>query len=253
MPPRYAVTFDVDWAPDWAIALCADLCRRRGIPATFFTTHASAAIDELRRDRLFEVGIHPNFLLGSSHGATFGAVLDFCLALVPEARSMRSHDLFGCSSLFAMIVERYGQIRTDSSLFLPGYESCAPVLNYHGEPARPLVRVPFSFADNVAARTPGWSWERGPSFTGGLTVFNFHPALVAINLGAPAAYARLKAATGIRPLHEAARADFAPFVNAGPGARTYLERLLERVQPADCATISAFAAAHADGTDPLQG
>ena len=253
MPPRYAVTFDVDWAPDWAIALCADLCRGRGIPATFFATHASPVMDALRRDDLFEVGIHPNFLDGSSHGATFRAVIEFCLAMVPEARAMRSHDLFGCSSLFALIATRYGQIATNFVAVLPGCKSCDPVINYHGEPARRLVRVPFSFADNVAARTPGWDWSHEPSLTGGLMVFNFHPALVAINLGVPAAYARLKAATGSRPLHEATHADFAPFVNAGPGARTYLERLLERVQPAECATISAFAAAHADGTDRLQG
>lgn len=252
MPPRYAVTFDIDWAPDWAIALCADMCRRRGIPATFFTTHASAAVDELRRDRLFEVGIHPNFLSGSSHGTRFGDVIEFCLALVPEARSMRSHDLFGCSSLFALIVERYGQIKTDSSLFLPGCKSCAPIINYHGDPARPLVRVPFSFADNVAARSPGWSWEREPSLTGGLMVFDFHPALIALNLDVPRAYAQLKAATGSRPLNEASREDFAPFVNSGAGARTWLQRLLDRLQPVDCATVTAFAVAHAGGVDRPQ-
>lgn len=244
MRPHYAVTFDVDWAPDWAIAICADLCRKRGVPATFFATHASPAMDELRRDPLFEVGIHPNFLNGSSHGKTFGEVIEFCLALVPEARAMRSHDLFGCSSLFAMIATRYGQIGTDSSLFLPGCKSCEPVVNYHGDPVRALVRVPFSFADNVAARSPGWSWDREPSLTGGLMVFDFHPALIALNLGAPGAYMQLKAATGSRPLDKASRDDFAPFVNPGPGARTYLQHLLERLAPSDCATISAFAAAH---------
>ena len=52
MPPRRAVTFDVDWAPDPAIALCAELCRRRAIPATFFVTHDSPILAELAQDPL---------------------------------------------------------------------------------------------------------------------------------------------------------------------------------------------------------
>jgi hypothetical protein len=252
MLPRHAITFDVDWAPDWAIESCAALCRQHGIPATFFVTHASPLLRELAQDPLFELGIHPNFLSGSSHGRSFSEVIEFCLALVPGARAMRTHDLFGCSSLFALIVGRYGQIETDSSLFLPGCRSCEPVINYHGDPARALVRVPFSFADNVAARSPGWSWDREPSLTGGLMVFDFHPALIALNLGAPGAYMELKAATGSRPLQEATREDFAPFVNAGPGASTYLQHLLQRLAPSDCATISDFAAAHRGGADRLQ-
>ena len=249
MPPRHAITFDVDWAPDWAVALCAELCRKRGIPATFFATHESPVLAELGRDPLFEIGIHPNFLKGSSHGATFEQVLDFCLALVPGARAMRSHDLFGCSSLFALIVRRYPRIATDSSVFLPD-RSCEPVITYHGDPVGRLVRVPFSFADNVAARSPGWRWDREPAVGGALTVFDFHPALVALNFGQAGGYTGLKAAMAARPLHTASREDFAPFVNAGAGARTYLQHLLERLAPADCATVSAFAAAHAGRESP---
>jgi hypothetical protein len=249
MPPRYAVTFDVDWAPDWAIALCAGLCRDRGIPATFFATHASPLLDELRRDPLFEAGIHPNFLAGSTHGATFEEVMAFCLKMVPEARAMRSHDLFSCSSLFALIISRFGQIRTDSSLFLPGAASCDPTVLYHGNPVGALVRVPFSFADNVAARSPGWRWDAEPKHSGETMVFDFHPSLIALNLGKPDAYGQLKSALAGRPLQFASRDDFAPYVNAGAGARTYLKYLLECLAPAECATISTFAAAHVGSAD----
>jgi hypothetical protein len=245
MRPRYAITFDIDWAPDWAIAICADLSRRRGIPATFFATHASEALNEVREDRLFEVGIHPNFLNGSSHGTTFEDVMESCLAMVPEAHAMRSHDLFCCSGLLALIAERYGQIATDCSIFLPGYEDCRPVVAYHGNPVRRLVRIPFCFADNVAARTPGWNWANEPPFGSGLKVFNFHPALIALNLGTPAAYARLKVSLGSRRLDQATPDDFSPFANAGPGARIFLERLLESLSPDDCARVSDVAAAHA--------
>jgi hypothetical protein len=252
MPPRHAVTFDVDWAPDWAITLCAEMCRDRGIPATFFSTHPSAVLDELARDPLFEVGIHPNFLRGSTHGATFEEVMAFCLKMVPDARAMRTHDLFGSSSLFAMIISRFGQIKTDSSLFLPGAARCEPTVFYHGTPVGALVRVPFSFADNVAARTPGWRWDAEPKPPAGLTVFNFHPSLIVLNLGKPDAYPKLKDVLGSRPFQSASREDFAPFVNAGAGAHTYMKHLLECLAPEDCATISAVAAAHASGIDRPQ-
>ena len=244
MRPRFAITFDIDWAPDWAIELCADMCRRRGVPATFFATHASPLLGDLARDKLFELGIHPNFLKDSSHGSSFAEVLDSSLAMVPDAQSMRTHDLFCCSSLLNLIADRYPQIRTDSSIFLPGQTSCRPVLAYHGHLARALVRIPFCFADNVAARTPGWSWANEPALDGDLLVFDFHPALVALNLGMPGAYQRLKEAMGKRPLQTASQAEFAPFEHAGSGARSYLELLLARVSPAECATISALAGAH---------
>jgi hypothetical protein len=183
------------------------------------------------------------------HGATFADLVEFCLAMVPEARAMRSHDLFGCSSLFALIVRSYSQIATDCSIFLPG-GSCAPVIDYHGVPAGRITRVPFSFADNVAARRPGWRWDAEPAVGGGLTVFDFHPSLIALNLGEPAGYDALKGATAARPLQATSREDFAPFVNPNAGARTYLRHLLEGLAPADCATISAFAAAHTGGDSP---
>jgi hypothetical protein len=244
MPQRRAITFDVDWAPDPAIALCAELCRRRAIPATFFVTHDSPILAELAQDPLFELGIHPNFHKGSSHGESPGQVIEACLAFVPGARAMRTHDLFCSSSLLELVALHYPQIRTDSSIFLPGCERCRPFVGYHGYPGRSLVRVPFGFADNVAARTPGWTWDREPALDGDLLVFDFHPALVALNLDRPHAYARLKEALGKRPLNAASTGDFARFEHAGPGARTYLESLLDRLSPADCATISAFADAH---------
>jgi hypothetical protein len=250
MPARCAITFDIDWAPDWAIELCAALCRSRGIPATFFATHASPALTALRQDPLFEVGLHPNFLPGSSHGKTFEEVMDFSIRLVPEARSMRTHDLFGCSSLFGLIARRYTRIQVDASLFLPG-RSCAPVILHYGEPPRQLIRVPFSFADNVAARSPGWRWDAEPALGDGLTVFDFHPSLIALNLATPAAYAKAKSTIEGRPLHTATQDEFAPLVNEGAGARTYLKRLLAALAPGECATIHAFAAAYG-GADRQQ-
>ena len=68
-----ALTFDIDWAPDWAIDLTAGILREREVRATWFVTHESPAVDRLREDsELFELGIHPNFLPGSTQARVTG-------------------------------------------------------------------------------------------------------------------------------------------------------------------------------------
>ena len=47
--------------------------------------------------------MHPNFLPGSTQGDTARAVLDHCLAIVPEASTMRTHGLFQSSALLALL------------------------------------------------------------------------------------------------------------------------------------------------------
>ena len=92
--PSLAITLDIDWAPDHVIdRIAAQLIDAR-VRATWFVTHQSPAIDRLRaRPDLFELGIHPNFLNQSTHGETPAEVLAHCMALVPDARSMRTHSL----------------------------------------------------------------------------------------------------------------------------------------------------------------
>ena len=55
------LTFDIDWAHDDIIRDCVALVEDAGVKATFFITHESPIIDELRGNDLFELGIHPNF------------------------------------------------------------------------------------------------------------------------------------------------------------------------------------------------
>src|SRR4028119_935918 len=92
--PRVAITLDVDWAPDFVIDSVAETLRRARVKCTWFVTHPSPAVDRLRRHpELFELGVHPNFLPGSTQGATAADVLNYCRRLVPDARSMRTHSL----------------------------------------------------------------------------------------------------------------------------------------------------------------
>lgn len=121
------LTLDVDWAPDFMIDNVAERLVSQGVNATWFVTHESPAIDRLRRHPgLFELGIHPNFSRGSTHGATPEAVLRSCLSLVPDAVSMRTHALIQSSPLLVQ-VRASTSIRIDVSMFLPHHANLQPV------------------------------------------------------------------------------------------------------------------------------
>jgi hypothetical protein len=233
-----AITFDVDWAPDWAIAECRDYCAGANVRATFFATHESPILRELSADFRFEIGIHPNFHDDSTHGRTPVEVLDHCSRLVPAARAMRTHDLMQSSRLFALIADDYGQIETDSSLFLFGHDDLRPVDVYSGNSLRRLTRLPFYWADDVFARTPGCDWADPVLPSRGLRIFTFHPILISLNVADPGAYAALKSKLGERSLKDVMRQEVEPLINQGIGVRSYLERVVDVVGRDSLLTVS---------------
>lgn len=224
---RSAVTFDVDWAPDWAIALCADLCARHQVPATIFVTHPSDVVSDIGRREEFELGIHPNFLPGSTHGNSHLAILDHCLELVPSARAMRTHSLVQSSQLLALISDRYPQIETDTSVLLFGHEGLQPVDVYCGSSRRRLTRLPYNWEDDVAADHPHWQWDSEEPNPAGMAIFDFHPIHVALNTASMSQYEELRSSLNGRDLSQATEKDVEPFVGRGLGARTFLESLLK--------------------------
>ncbi len=188
---RTALTLDVDWAPDHAIEHVAELLIERGVAATWFLTHMSPAIERLRRwPGLFELGIHPNFLPGSTHGSTPEAVLAHCTALVPEAQSMRSHGLVQSSRLLSL-VRASTAIGIDASLFLPRARHLQ-VIDYPLESGM-LRRVPYLWEDDAEMYRPlpDWGVASIAARACGLAVFCFHPIHVLLNSADMAAYRRL--------------------------------------------------------------
>ncbi|WP_448207941.1 polysaccharide deacetylase WbmS family protein [Azospirillum sp. sgz302134] len=221
-----ALTFDVDWAPDWCIDLCAGLCRAAGVPATFFATHRSDILADLARDPLFEIGIHPNFLPGSSHGATPQAVLSHCLTIAPQARAMRTHGLVQSSPLLALVADECPGIVTDVSLFLPFHPGLRPVRLHLGRSGRGIVRLPYFWEDDLAAADPSWNWSAEPPASEGLRIFDFHPIHVALNMDGMHRYSALKETAGITPLWALDEAEVRRYANPGLGTRTFLTRLI---------------------------
>jgi hypothetical protein len=176
-----AVTLDLDWAPDFMIDFAARALVERGVRASWYVTHAGPAVERLReRSDLFELGIHPNYLPGSTHGQTWPEVLRHCMKLVPEALSMRSHGLYQCTSLLAEAI-RSTPIRTDLTPFAPGAAGLCPIEYFWID--RLLLRLPYFWEDDfemVQAR-PSWRLENHRPPGGGLRIFNFHPVHVYLN------------------------------------------------------------------------
>ena len=214
------LSLDLDWAPDEAIDAVAGILADRGVPATWLVTHSSAAVDRLRdQPELFELGIHPNFLSGSTHGETVGDVLDHCLELVPDAVSMRTHALVQSTPILAEVLERTA-IRVDLSLFLPQARNVAPVeYRWRG---RSLVRLPYVWEDDVEL-------ENGTLDAGlasilaapGLKVFDFHPVHVFLNSTSMDAYRRV---SGTLP-----DADLAPHVEDGRGVGAVFREVVDAI------------------------
>jgi len=222
-----SVTLDVDWAPDFAIRDTAELLLAAGVPATWFVTHVSPAIDELRQHPdLFELGIHPNFRRGSSHGETEAEVLRHCMGLVPEAVSLRTHSLVWSSPLLTQLVATT-PIRVDSSLFLPRSSGLRPLEHHSG--GRVLCRVPFFFSDDYefAHPRPLWDVSELARADVGPRVLTFHPIHVFLNSSDDTAYNALKAAHP--DLMSASIAAARRHVGLGVGTRSVFAALLGRV------------------------
>jgi hypothetical protein len=224
-PTQVALTIDIDWAPDFVIDYVADILVRQRVKATWFVTHASQAVDRLRDfPALFELGIHPNLLPGSSHGDTPAAVLEYCMRRVPEARSMRTHALVQ-STPFIRQVMTETPIERDVSLFLPYHQGLQPVEYRLGGGI--LWRVPYFWEDDfeMEQAEPCWDPARLIQPAAPLAVFDFHPIHVFLNSATMAPYREMKMhADGLANLGPA---QVAPYVSPGEGTQTAFRRLVD--------------------------
>jgi hypothetical protein len=175
------MTLDIDWAPDAIIDSVAALLIERRVKATWFVTHRSPAVDRLRQHRdLFELGIHPNMLPGSTHGTTENEALAHVLEIVPGAVSMRTHGLYQTSNFLVKAATQFG-LRVDVSLFLPRAPHLQPHRITWGGAA--LWRIPYFWEDDVEMfeERPIWHVSDDRLAVPGLRVFDFHPVHVALN------------------------------------------------------------------------
>lgn len=216
---RIFLTFDIDWANDDVFADTIDLVEPTGLKATWFVTHETPLIERLRANPNFEIGIHPNFnflLSGDGrNGADAGEVIDRLLALVPEARSVRSHALVQGTPLIKLFIDR--GLTHDSNDFIPETTG----LEVRPWPWFGLVKAPYFWEDGIYCANEASSPVAELLARPGLRIFDFHPIHVFLNSESMDRY-------------NAARPDFRDAARlltrrneGGTGARTLLRELLE--------------------------
>jgi hypothetical protein len=215
---------DVDWAPDFAIDFVAERLIASRVRATWFVTHRSPAIERLRQHRdLFELGIHPNFLPGSSHGDSPAAVLQHCMGLVQDAVAMRTHGLVQSTGLLREVMT-ITPIIADASLYLPHTPALRPV-EFHWRAHR-LLRIPHFWEDDFEMERPHpcWHWAPLQAIGEGLKVLAFHPIHVLLNSAGFGPYEALKQRVPV--LHQTVRNDVAACIFQGEGTQTLFTELV---------------------------
>jgi len=174
------LTFDIDWACDEILADTINLLEEFNASATWFVTHDTHLLKRLRKNPNFELGIHPNFnylLNGDArNGETVEEVVDKMLAIVPEAKVIRSHSMTQNSNLLQLFFEK--GLTHDCNHFIP--EQSQIILNswylWNG-----LIKVPYFWEDDATCLYTKNSSIQELVCRKGLKVFDFHPIHIFLN------------------------------------------------------------------------
>src|ERR1700741_4382576 len=102
----FVLTSDLDWASEDCITVFLEIAERFTIKPTIFVTHESPAVRRAAAAGDAELGIHPNFLRGSDHGADAGSVIDTVQALAPQAIAVRAHRYLSSPVISTLLAER---------------------------------------------------------------------------------------------------------------------------------------------------
>ena len=176
--PVFALTSDTDWASEYAIEQLLGFAAAHRIHPTIFVTHKSPALEAAQKAGTVDLGIHPNFLPGSSHGADVDAVIAHSFNLVPDTKLWRSH-AFVDGTHVALKLHAAG-IRIDSNVCLYLQRGLVPLEHWVG-----IRRFPVFWEDDVHWHRGGaWSLEpyRADFFSSGLKIVNVHPFIFALNV-----------------------------------------------------------------------
>lgn len=145
MVTAICLTTDIDWACDEVLLDLNAALEQRGLKATWFVTHSTSVLDQLRASG-YELGIHPNFnpLLSGQSPKSFEDVLDTLFRIVPEAHSVRAHSTVQSSRLTAAYVSR--GFTHESNILMP-YDQVGLVPAWRD--AEGIIKVPYAWTDDV--------------------------------------------------------------------------------------------------------
>lgn len=215
---RFFLTLDFDWAGDDILTDAIDLVEQAGVAATWFVTHDTPLLARLRANSKFELGIHPNFAFllngDSRNGKNPEEVVNRLLAIVPEAKCVRSHSMLQSSKLLQVFADL--GLTHDCNHFIPEQAAIdlRPWVLWNG-----LIKVPHFWEDDAAFIYQHNSPMKDIMGRPGLKVFDFHPIHVFLNTESLERY------EATRQLHEDS-VKLRPHRFEGVGTRTALNTLL---------------------------
>lgn len=186
--PVFAITSDVDWASEDAIAIQQEIFDRHDVHATYFVTHASARLRALDAAGRVDLGVHPNFLAGSSHGNSFDEVITTVLGFAPDARSYRCHKYFDVSDVAHAFRAR--GFRYDANLCTNLQPGIAPIRHESG-----LTRFATYYEDGTHYwHRHAWRFsDFAEDFSSpGIKIISVHPMVTAMNVTTVEYWAELR-------------------------------------------------------------
>lgn len=196
-----------------------DLVEQADVAATWFITHDTSLLQRLRENPNFELGIHPNFnfLLNGDprNGESADKVVDLLLAIVPDAKSIRSHSTTQNSTLLQLFSDK--GLTHDCNHFIPAQAGLElkPWYLWNG-----LIKVPYFWEDDAACLYAKNIPIENIALQGGIKVFDFHPIHVFLNTENLDRYERS------RDIHLKPE-KLIKHRYSGEGTRTWLKTLLE--------------------------
>ncbi|MBF0490448.1 MAG: hypothetical protein HQL15_07485 [Candidatus Omnitrophica bacterium] len=216
--PIFCLTSDTDWASDFAIEDLISTARSFNIKPMLFATNQSQVLEKHLNSDTIEVGLHPNYLLGSTHGQDIISVTDHIMRLFPRATAYRSHCFYYQYAVEAEMTKR--DIRYDSNMCLYLQPGIVPLRRVLGVVAFPVFWEDDTHWYNQAT----WNVDSYlPYFlTPGLKILNVHPFFFTSNIPNQEYYGKIKGF-----IQTASAQNIQDLRYKGQGVRTFVLDLLK--------------------------
>lgn len=169
--PAFCFTSDMDWANEEAIGHLLSFFKKKKLPLTSFVTHNSEKINEYYSKDANHIGLHPNFLNGSSHGTEYKEIIKNVSSIWPQAKCFRSHSYFD----HLHITEHFHNLgfKYDSNVALHLQEGIIPLHHISGLTRFPVFLEDYHFLRRINEYDEDYVLKSLD--TPGLKIFNFHP------------------------------------------------------------------------------
>lgn len=214
----FALTTDVDWAPDFCVEDVLELVAGAGLRVTAFATHRTGPL--VRPPSFVEVGLHPDTTRPGADGIR--RKIPDLLEIYPDARGLRAHRNFFGQNVAQLA--RASGLDYDASVLHWRQPFCQAEIDQYG-----LVRMTYNWEDGIHAdRGLPWSLDWVPIAGPGLKIFNVHPIFIYLNC--PDDDYRRRVVKDYPDLTSAPRSALAPCVHDGYGARRFLIDLLAELK-----------------------